>query len=403
LALFALVAGPGIITANVDNDAGGIATYSVAGAHFGYTLLWVLLPTCFLLVLVQEMSSRLGVVTGKGLSGLVRERFGVGVSFYLMTALILTNAGNAVADFAGVAASAEIFGVSRFVAVPLGAFALWHLVIKGSYHSVERVFFVACLFYLSYLVSGFLARPDWSEAARCTLVPHLKWNGAYLYMVVGIVGTTIAPWMQFYQQASVVEKGIPLKHYAYSRVDTVIGAVFVTLICFFIVLACAATLHRDKVVIETAADAAVALRPVAGAYCANLFAFGLLSASLFGAVILPISTATSVCEAMGWESGLDHKFTQAPHYYLVYTLVILVGASVALGASRRLLIPIMLFSQVVNGVLLPFVLVLMLKIANDKEIMGEHVNSRWFNVCAWTGAALVAALSLTMVVLTLLQ
>ena len=401
LALFALIVGPGIITANVDNDAGGIATYSVAGARFGYSLLWVLPPTCLLLVLIQEMSNRMGVVTGKGLSGLIRERFGIGVSFYLMLALVLTNAGNAVADFAGVAASAEIFGISRFIAVPVGAFALWHLVIKGSYRSVERVFFVACLFYVSYIVSGFMSHPDWGEATRHSFVPHLEWNSAYLYMVVGIVGTTIAPWMQFYQQASVVEKGIPLKHYAYSRLDTVIGAILVTVVCFFIVLACAVTLHRDGVVIETAGDAAVALRPVAGAYCANLFAFGLLSASLFGAAILPISTATSVCEAMGWESGIDRKFTQAPHYYLIYTVVICVGAGVALAASRRMLIPIMLLSQVVNGVLLPFVLVLMLKIANDKEIMGEHVNSRLFNVFAYTGGALVAAMSLIMVVLTL--
>ncbi len=402
LALFALIVGPGIITANVDNDAGGIATYSVAGAHFGYNLLWVLPPTCLLLVLIQEMSNRMGVVTGKGLSGLIRERFGIGVSFYLMLALVLTNAGNAVADFAGVAASAEIFGVSRFIAVPVGAFALWHLVIKGSYRSVERVFFVACLFYISYIVSGFLAHPDWKEAARHSVVPHLEWNSAYLYMVVGIVGTTIAPWMQFYQQASVVEKGIPLKHYAYSRLDTVIGALLVTVVCFFIVLACAVTLHRDGVTIETAGDAAVALRPVAGAYCANLFAFGLLSASLFGAAILPLSTATSVCEAMGWESGVDRKFTQAPQYYLIYTVVICVGAGVALAASRRMLIPIMLLSQVINGVLLPFVLVLMLKIANDKEIMGEYVNSRLFNVFAYTGGAVVALMSVALVVLTLL-
>lgn len=401
LALFALIVGPGIITANVDNDAGGIATYSVAGAQFGYSLLWVLPPTCLLLVLIQEMSNRMGVVTGKGLSGLIRERFGIGVSFYLMLALVLTNAGNAVADFAGVAASAEIFGISRFFAVPFGAFALWHLVIKGSYRSVERVFFIACLFYVSYIVSGVLAHPDWSEAARHSLVPHLEWNSAYLYMVVGIVGTTIAPWMQFYQQASVVEKGIPLKHYAYSRLDTVIGAILVTVVCFFIVLACAVTLHRDGVAIETAGDAAVALRPVAGAYCANLFAFGLLSASLFGAAILPISTATSVCEAMGWESGVDRKFTEAPQYYLIYTVVICVGAGVALAAGRRMLIPIMLLSQVINGILLPFVLVLMLKIANDREIMGEHVNSRLFNVFAYIGGALVAAMSLALVVLTL--
>jgi NRAMP (natural resistance-associated macrophage protein)-like metal ion transporter len=403
LALFALVVGPGIITANVDNDAGGIATYSVAGATFGYSLLWVLAPTCLLLVLVQEMCSRMGVVTGKGLSALIRERFGLGVSFYLMIALFFTNLGNVIADFAGLAASAEIFGLHRFWAVPIGAFLLWHMVIKGSYKTIERVFFVACVFYVAYLISGFLAKPDWSTAVYQSVVPTNSWTSASFYMIVGIVGTTIAPWMQFYQQASVVEKGIPLKHYRYSKWDTIAGAIVVTIVCYFIVLACAATLHKEGIIIETAGDAAKALRPAAGNYCAGLFAFGLMSASLFGAAILPISTATSICEAMGWERGVNRKFTEAPQYYSLYTVVIFAGAAVALAASNKMLVPIMLFSQVINGVLLPVIIFFMLKITSDKTIMGAHVNSRGFNIVAWSGAIITASISVIMVVMTLIQ
>jgi NRAMP (natural resistance-associated macrophage protein)-like metal ion transporter len=403
LALFALVVGPGIITANVDNDAGGIATYSVAGATFGYSLLWVLAPTCLLLVLVQEMCSRMGVVTGKGLSALIRERFGLGVSFYLMIALFFTNLGNVVADFAGLAASAEIFGLHRFWAVPIGAFLLWHMVIKGSYKIIERVFFVACVFYVAYLISGFLAKPDWSTAAYQSVVPTNSWTSASFYMIVGIVGTTIAPWMQFYQQASVVEKGIPLKHYRYSKWDTIAGAIVVTIVCYFIVLACAATLHKEGITIETAGDAAKALKPVAGNYCAGLFAFGLMSASLFGAAILPISTATSICEAMGWERGVNRKFTEAPQYYSLYTVVLFAGAAVALSASNNMLVPIMIFSQVINGVLLPVIIFFMLKITSDKTIMGAHVNSRGFNIVAWSGAIITASISIIMVIMTLIQ
>ena len=401
LALFAMVVGPGIITANVDNDAGGIATYSVAGSRFGYELLWVLPPTCLLLVMIQEMCSRMGVVTGKGLSALIRERFGLRASFYLMLALVLTNIGNAIADFAGVAAGMEIFDISRYLAVPVGAFVLWHVVIKGTYRSVERWFFIACAFYITYVISGFLAHPKWPEALHASFVPSLRWEGPYLYMIVGIIGTTIAPWMQFYQQASVVEKGIPLRHYSYARLDTIFGGIVVTVICYFIVLACAATLHHEGVQIETAADAAKALRPVAGVYCSGLFAIGLISASFFGATILPISTATSVCEAMGWEGGVNKRFTEAPQYYLIYTFVIVVGVAVALAAQEKNLIPIMLFSQVVNGVLLPVVVFFMLRITSDRSIMGNYTNGRLFNIVAWAGAAVLGALSLTMVVLTL--
>jgi len=401
LALFAMVAGPGIITANVDNDAGGIATYSVAGSKFGYTLLWVLPPTCLLLVLVQEMCNRMGVVTGKGLSALIRERFGLRASFYLMIALVITNVGNAIADFAGVAAASELFGVPRLIAVPVGAFLLWHVVIKGTYRSIEKLFFAACVFYITYIISGFLAGPDWPAAIAGSAIPRVEWDPGCFYMIVGIVGTTIAPWMQFYQQASVIEKGIPLKHYKYSVLDTIVGGVIVTVVCYFIVLACSATLNREGIEIQTAAQAAQALKPIAGNYCAGLFAIGLISASFFGATILPISTATSVCEAMGWERGVDRKFAEAPHYYLIYTIVIVIGAVVALVATEENLIPIMLASQVINGVLLPVVIFFMLRITNDRSIMGNYTNGKTFNIIAWVGAALVAAMSLAMVVLTL--
>ena len=402
LALFAMIVGPGIITANVDNDAGGIATYSVAGASYGYRVLWIMLPTCLLLVLVQEMCSRMGVVTGKGLSALIRERFGLRVSFYLMLALIVTNIGNAIADFAGVAASGELFGVPRLIMVPVGAFVLWRMVIKGNYQSMERVFLCACAVYLTYVVSGFLANPDWGEAARSSVVPTIEWNVGYFSMLVGIIGTTIAPWMQFYQQASVVEKGIPLKHYRYSQLDTLLGALVVTVVAVFIVIACAATLNRQGITVVTADDAAKALMPIAGSYCGWLFGFGLLTASFFGATILPISTATSVCEALGWESGVDRKFTEAPQYYFIYTVVIVIGATVALAAERKNLINIMLISQVINGVLLPGVLYLMLRITNDPTIMGEYKNNRLFNIVAWAGGIVVALMSLAMVVMSFL-
>jgi Mn2+/Fe2+ NRAMP family transporter len=344
----------------------------------------------------------MGVVTGKGLSGLIRERFGLRVSFYLMIALVITNMGNAIADFSGVVAAAGIFHIPAFVAAPLSAFILWHTVIKGTYRSVERWFFVACAFYVTYIISGFLAHPDWGEAARGTVVPHMEWNAGYLAMVVGIVGTTIAPWMQFYQQASVVEKGIPLKHYKYSRLDTILGAVIVTIVCYFIILVCSATLHQQGILAETADKAARALKPLAGPYCAYLFALGLLSASSFGAIILPISTATSVCEAMGWERGVNKRFTQAPHYYLIYTFFIIAGATVAVFLNEQRLITVMVVSQIINGVLLPVVVFFMLRITGDSSIMGSYTNSRTFNCVAWIGTAIVAVMSLSMVVFTVL-
>ena len=391
--LFLAVAGPGIITSNVDNDAGGIATYSMAGAHFGYGLLWSLVPIMAALIVIQEMSARMGVVTGKGLSDLIRERFGVKITVYLLAALVLTNFGNVVAEFAGVASSLELFHVSKYLSVPAAAVAVWLLVVKGTYRSVEKIFLAACLFYVTYLIAGFLARPDWSLVGRAVLAPSFRFTPTGTAMVIGLVGTTIAPWMQFYLQAAVVEKNIALKDYKHSRLDVIIGSFVVTIVAAFIILTCAATLFKAGVRIETAADAAQALRPLAGKYCSALFAFGLLNASLFAASILPLSTAFVVCEALGWESGVNRKFSEAPQFYGLYSILIIAGASVVL-IPRIPLFPVMYLSQVANGVVLPIILVFMLRLVNNRKLMGEHVNSPGYNILAWTTVAVLVALTL---------
>jgi NRAMP (natural resistance-associated macrophage protein)-like metal ion transporter len=401
VALFLAVVGPGFITANVDNDAGGIYTYSLAGAQFGYSLLWTMIPITISLVVVQEMVARMGAVTGKGLSDLIREEFGFRVTFWLMLALVVTNFGNVVANFAGVASSLEIFGISRYIVVPLAAAVVWVLVVQGTYESVEKIFLAASLFYVSYIVAGLLAHPDWKAAVLATVS---RPSGAgmrsygYVFMVVGLVGTTIAPWMQFYLQASIVEKGVTVKQYRTSRWDVMLGCLFTDLVAWFIIVACAATLYATgHTNIESAADAAQALRPLAGEYAALLFAAGLFNASLFAASILPISTSYAVCEGLGFESGLDKKFHEAPVFYWLYTVLIVVGAGVLL-IPRFPLIHVMVLSQVVNGVVLPFVLIFMLLLTNDRELMGEHVNSRAFNVIAWVTVATMIILTLAMLI-----
>ncbi len=377
--IFLAVMGPGIITANVDNDAGGITTYSVAGAHFGYSLIWSFIPIIVALVIIQEMCSRMAVVTGKGLADLIREEFGVRVTFYAMVVLIFSNLFNTISEFAGIAASAELFGISKYVLVPLCAIFVWWLIVKGTYKSVEKVFLVACLFYLSYVFSGFLSKPDWNEVVKSSVKPVFQFNKAYLFMLIGVIGTTIAPWMQFYQQSSVVEKKIKLKNYKYSRLDVIIGAFVVNIIAIFIVVVCANTLFKHGIRIETAKEAALALKPLAGKYCFYLFAFGLLNASVFSACILPLSTAYSVCEGMGWEVGVNRRFKEAPQFYTLYTAIIIIGASLILLPNVKL-IPIMLISQASNGILLPFVLIFMLLLVNNKRLMGEYTNSRIYNI-----------------------
>jgi NRAMP (natural resistance-associated macrophage protein)-like metal ion transporter len=404
LVVFLAVVGPGFITANVDNDAGGIWTYSVAGAQFGYTLLWAMIPTTIALVVVQEMAARMGAVTGKGLSDLIREEFGFRVTFFLMLALVVTNFGNVMAEFAGVASSLSLFlpiAWAKYVGVPLAAAAVWLLVVQGTYSSVEKIFLVASGFYVCYIVAGVLAHPDW-RTATMSMVTSPEAGGfrnyGYVFMLIGLVGTTIAPWMQFYLQSSIVEKGITARQYRASRWDVIVGCLFAAVVAWFIIVACAATLYKSGVHgIRDAADAAEALRPLAGHYAYLLFAAGLFNASLFAASILPISTSYAVCEGLGLESGLDKKFHEAPGFYWLYTLLIVAGAGVLLVPSFPLT-HIMVLSQVINGILLPFVLIFMLLLTNDKELMGAHVNSRFFNVVAWitVGTMIVLTIALTL-------
>jgi len=397
--LFLAVLGPGIITASVDNDAGGIATYSIAGAHFGYALLWTLLPITVALIVVQEMVARMGVVTGKTLADLIREKFGVAPTFYLLVALVLANLGNTVAEFAGWASAWEIFGVSKYFSVPVGAAAVWFLVVKGSYRVVEKIFLVACLIFFAYPVAAYLARPDGAAVARNLVVPDIHVNAAYITLLIGMVGATIAPWMQFYLQSAVVEKNLQFEEYALTRADVIVGCLVTDIVALSIIVACGATLYVSGVRIEDAKDAAMALAPLAGKNASLLFAFGLANASLFAASILPLATAYSVCEGMGWESGVDKDFRTAPQFFWLYTGLIILGGALVLY-PRAPLVLIMYFSQVANGVLLPFVLVFMLKLINDRELMGEHVNSRAFNGIAWTTTVVMIALSVLLAAIT---
>lgn len=380
--IFLAILGPGIITANVDNDAGGITTYSLAAANYGYAILWMMIPTTIALVVVQEMCARMGAVTGKGLSDLIRESFGVKVTFYVMIALFLTNMGNSVSEFAGIAASLEIFGISKYLSVPLCAILVWLLIVKGSYKIVEKVFLVACLVYVAYPIAAFMAGPDWGVVLKAAVNPTFKSDSAYLMTLIGIIGTTIAPWMQFYQQSAVVEKGITAEQYNFTRLDVIIGCVLAIVVAFFMMVACASTIHLHGLKIETAADAAMALKPLVGTHASTLFAFGLFNASLFGACILPLSTAFYICEGMGWESGVDKDFEQAPQFFWLFTIIIVISAILILIPNAPLM-TIMFISQVVNGSVLPFVLIFMIKLINDKNLMGAYVNGPVFNMVAW--------------------
>jgi NRAMP (natural resistance-associated macrophage protein)-like metal ion transporter len=393
--IFLAVLGPGFITAMVDNDSGGIYVYSAAGARWGYLTLWTLIPITLLLVFTQEMCSRMGAVTGKGLSDLVREEFGLRLTFILMTLLVLTNFTNVVAEFAGVASSLELFHISKYVSVPLAAVAVWFLVVKGNYRSVEKIFLFACVLYGSYIVSGILVKPDWKEAAIDSFKPVLMLNHDYIYMLIAMLGTTIAPWMQFYLQSAIVEKGITVKEYVASRVEVVVGCIMTDVIAFFIIVACAGAIYstgpKD---IQDAGQAALGLKPF-GQYAFLLFSAGLFNASIFSASILPLSTAYSVCEGLGFETGLDKGWREAPMFYTLYTVLIAAGAGVVL-LPHFPLVKTILFSQVLNGVLLPFVLIPMILLINRKDLMGEWVNPRWFNVLAWIAIAFIIGISLVL-------
>src|SRR5579859_3314880 len=403
LLLLLAVVGPGLITSNVDNDAGGISTYTQAGAQFGYTLLWSLIPMTIALYVTEEMCARMGVITGKGLSDLIREEFGFRPTFFVMVTGFFVDLANVVAEFAGVAASMQIFGVSKYIAVPIAAAVVWVLVLKGTYRQVEVIFLFACILYLSYLFSAIFARPDWLEAARHTIIPNLRFESGYLVMLTALVGTTIAPWQFFYLQAGFVEKRIGARQYSQARADVLFGSVSCMVIVFFIIVCTAATLyvsgHRD---ITDAAQAAQALIPLAGRGAGILFAFGLLNASLFAASILPLSTAYVICEGLGFEAGIDHKFKEAPIFYWLYTILIVVGAGIVLLPNAPLW-KILIFSQVGNGFWLPVVVIFILLLVNRRDLMGEYVNTTTFNVVAWVTAISVIVLTLVLLYVTLFQ
>jgi Mn2+/Fe2+ NRAMP family transporter len=395
---FMVMMGPGLITSSVDNDAGGIATYSLAGAEFGLTMLWALVPITFVLIVIQEMSARMAVVSGKGLSDLIRERYGVKLTVYTMILLLITNLGATLANFAGIAAALEIFNIPRYVSVPMSIMLLLWIVVKGTYGSIEKVFLTACLFYIAYVVAGIMVEPDWMEVGQAVATPTVRMESAFLVMLVALIGTTISPWMLFYLQASMVDKGMSMKDLTAARVDVIAGSIVVNVIAFFIVLACAATLHKAGIPIEEASEAAMALEPVAGRYSTWLFAFGLFNASMFAASILPLSTAYTICEAFGWESSLNEKFSGAPQFYGLYcTIVILSGLFILLPGIP--LVSIMFISQVLNGVALPVVLIFVFMLVNDPRVMKDHTNGLFLNLVSWLTVAILIALSLLMLAL----
>ncbi|MBF0565348.1 MAG: Nramp family divalent metal transporter [Nitrospirae bacterium] len=386
------VIGPGLITANIDNDAGGIATYSMAGASYGYSLLWSLIPITIALIVVQEMSARMGVVTGKGLADLIRENYGVKITFWFMVFLFVTDLGNTAAEFAGLAESVKILGINKYVAVPLGALFIWLLVIKGSYRTFEKIFLVVCGVYLVYIPSAIMARPNWPDVLISTIKPTFHFDSGYIATFIGVIGTTIAPWMQFYLQSAIVEKGIKKEHYWASRVDVIFGCFMTDIIALFIIVACGATLFKAGIKVDSAEAAATALAPLAGKYASLLFSIGLANASLFSASILPIATAYYICEGMGWEAGVNKTFQEAPQFMWLYTCLIAVGAVIVLIPNAPLL-AIMWISQVINGIMLPFVLIFILLLINKEELMGQYTNGKTFNRIAWTTTVVMVVLT----------
>ncbi len=399
LVLLAVV-GPGIITANADNDAGGITTYSVAGAHYGYSLLGIMPLVALALLVVQEMSARLGVVTNKGLAGLIRESLGVRAAALILGVLMLANLTNTICEFAGVAASLEIFGISKYISVPLAAVGVWLLIVKGSYRSVERIFLLASAVYLAYVASCVMARPIWPVVLDAFVRPSFRFEAGYVALAITVIGTTIAPWMQFYQQSAIADKGLKASDYPYERFDVVVGSLYGVMVACFIIIACGATLFVHGVHVDTAQDAALGLGPLAGRYASTLFALGLLNASLFTAAILPLSTAYVFCEAFGWESGVSFGWKEAPVFFGIYTALIVLGAGVILLPIRSL-VQVMLASQTFNGILLPIVLVVMLRLINDRRVMGRFVNGRMTNIFAWTVVVLLILLTILLVVTSL--
>lgn len=396
LGIFLAILGPGIITGSVDNDAGGITTYSVAGAVYGYNLIWTLIPSFILLVVIQEMNARMGIVTGKGLADLIRENAGVKVTFFIFIGLLIADIGNTTTEFAGVAGSMEVFGISKYISVPIVGFLIWFLVVKGNYKITERIFLLFSVSLLMYVVSALMGKPHWGEIGHAVIHPQLEINAKSLAMIIGIVGTTIAPWMQFYMQSSVIEKGLKMKNFKYSLIDIIVGCIATVVVAFFIIIACASTLHGNGIQINEAKDAAMALKPLAGAIASQVFAFGLFIASIFSATILPLATAFYVCEAFGFEAGIDKKWDEAKEFYVLYTGILVLAAAIILIPNAPLIL-ISLWSQVLNGMLLPVVLVCMILLVNNKKIMGAHVNKPINNIVGWS--AVIILITLTLILL----
>jgi Mn2+/Fe2+ NRAMP family transporter len=402
LAIFMAILGPGIITGSVDNDAGGITTYSVAGALYGYNLIWTLIPSFLVLVVIQEMNARMGIVTGKGLADLIRENAGVKVTFFIFIGLLVADIGNTTTEFAGVAGSMEVFHVSKYISVPVVGFLIWILVVKGTYKIAERIFLVFSVSLLTYVISAIMGKPHWEEIGHSIIHPEFEVNSSSLAMVIGIIGTTIAPWMQFYMQSSVIEKGLKMKNYKYTMVDIIVGCIATVVVAFFIMVACASTLHENGIVIEEAKDAALALKPLAGEFASQVFAFGLFVASIFSATILPLATAFYVCEAFGFEAGIDKKWDEAPEFYVLYTSILVISAGIILIPNAPL-IAISLWTQVINGILLPVVLVCMILLVNNKKIMGEYTNKPFNNIVGWSTVVVLVGLSAMLILSPLLK
>ena len=401
LLAFLGVIGPGVIAASAGNDSGGISTYSVAGARYGYTMLWMMLAMTPSFIIVQEMAGRMGAVTGKGFSALIRERFGVRLTFGAMLMLLASNAATTVAEFAGIAAAMELFGVSRLISVPIAAAVVWLLVVRGSYRRVEKVLLALSGVFIAYVIAALIAQPDWGEVARSFVTPTIVRERAFIALAIGLTGTTIAPWMQFLVQSNIVEKGTTIKEWALAKWDVIVGAVSANVIACFIIITTATVLYPAGIEITDAGQAAQALAPLAGPYAEGLFAIGLLSASVLAAAVLPLTASYAVCEAFGWESGLDRTWAEAPVFNGLYTVVIAAAAAVILIPGLDL-ISIMLVSQVINGMLLPFLLIFMMVIVNDRRVMGRQVNSRLNNALAWTTIVVVISLTLVLLVMTLL-
>jgi len=401
LTIFFALLGPGIITGSVDNDAGGITTYSVAGAIYGYGMIWTLIPSLIVLLVIQEMNARMGIVTGKGLSDLIRENAGVKVTFFIFIGLLLSNIGNTTTEFAGVAGSMEIFGISKYISVPAASFFVWLLVVKGTYKIAERIFLIFSASLLTYVISALMAKPQWSEIGSAIINPGIEFNTKSITVVIALVGTTIAPWMQFYMQSSVIEKGLKMKNYKFTVIDIVVGCIVTVVVAFFIMVACGSTLYPNGIEITEAKDAALSLEPLAGRLASHVFAFGLFVASVFSATILPLATAFYVCEAFGFETGIDKSWDEAKEFYILYTGILIISAIIILIPDAPL-IDISIWSQVLNGILLPVVLVSMILLINNKKIMGRYTNKPFQNIIGWGAVGIIAVLSVLLLIMPVL-